>query len=119
MKRLIVILLCIGITISTCGCSNNNTKRETTTTDEAQKNNDTLKSVFTLADYEKVYGNTFGQGNVININIELSEEDWKDICDNAEKEEYHSANITVNGTTLSNVGFRTKGFYGSFVNFMH
>ncbi len=63
-----------------------------------------------LADPDMYYGSTFGQGDVIDICIDISDDDWQDICTNAVAEEYHSANITVNGTTVENVGFRTKGF---------
>lgn len=63
-----------------------------------------------LSDTSKIYGTTFGQGSIIDINVEISEADWQDVTANARDEEYHSADITVNGTKVTNVGFRTKGF---------
>lgn len=63
-----------------------------------------------LLDDENYYEGLFGNGEVINVEVSMSEEDWKDICENAKDEEYHSADIAVNGVTLENVGFRTKGF---------
>ena len=63
-----------------------------------------------LQDTGDVYGKVFGDNEIISVNVDISEEDWKDICDNAASEEYHSADVTVNGVKLENVGFRTKGF---------
>ena len=51
----------------------------------------------------------FDDDKVIEINIEMSEDDWQEMIDNASAEEYTSANITVNGTTYTNVGIRLKG----------
>lgn len=47
--------------------------------------------------------------NVTEINIEIDENTWQELLDNATAEEYYSANITINGETFSNVGIRTKG----------
>ena len=68
------------------------------------------KSNIILADEEKYYGNTFGQGDIVDVKVEIDEDDWADILANPTEEEFHSANITVNGTEVENVGFRTKGF---------
>ena len=51
----------------------------------------------------------FDDDKVIEINIEMSEDAWQEMIDNASAEEYTSANITVNGTTYTNVGIRPKG----------
>ena len=51
----------------------------------------------------------FDDDKVIEIYIEMSEDDWQEMIDNASAEEYTSANITVNGTTYTNVGIRPKG----------
>ena len=51
----------------------------------------------------------FDDDKVIEINIEMSEDDWQEMIDNASAEEYTSANITVNRTTYTNVGIRPKG----------
>jgi len=69
-----------------------------------------LSSFQALSDENSYYGNVFGNGSIVDINVEISEDDWQSILDNATLEEYHSANITVNGTIVKNVGFRTKGF---------
>ena len=100
MKKIYLFLMCICTMLCVFGCSD----------EETEKKEYSSEDVFSLADYEKYYGELFGQGEVIDIDVELTEEDWQDICTNAEKEEYHTANIVVNGVSLDNVGFRTKGF---------
>jgi len=57
------------------------------------------------ADYEGL----FKKDSVVDIKINVSEEDWKSMMDNPTAEEYKSASVTINGTTIDNVGFRTKG----------
>ncbi len=51
----------------------------------------------------------FQEGTVNEINIEIDEADWEDILENPLAEEYHRANITINGETVNNVAIRTKG----------
>lgn len=58
-----------------------------------------------VAEYEKL----FKKDGVIDIKIDIGEEDWKSILANPTAEEYKSAKVTVDGITLENVGFRTKG----------
>lgn len=59
---------------------------------------------------EIAYNDLFKENEVMDIKIEISEEDWKAMKDNAKDEEYHSANITVGDTKLENIAIRTKGF---------
>ena len=51
----------------------------------------------------------FDTSEPIEINIKMSEEDWKDLLENALDEEYYSCDVVVNGTTFTNVGIRAKG----------
>lgn len=51
----------------------------------------------------------FDNTKVSDIKIDLSDEDWQDMLSNPLKEEYHKADITINGETFYNVGIRTKG----------
>ena len=95
VKRLLCVLI-VFTQFFLCACSNTDTGA------------DALMSK--LADAEQYYGTSFGQGDVIDINIEISDDDWQDIIDNATEEEYHTADVTVNGTTVEDAGFRTKGF---------
>lgn len=99
MKRKIISLVLITCFIaSMTSCSKISTDKESSS------------KISQLADTSKYYGTTFGQGDIIDINVTVSEDDWKDIKDNAKDEKYHTADITVNNTTVKNVGFRAKGF---------
>lgn len=51
----------------------------------------------------------FQEGTVNEINIEIDEADWQDMLENPLEEEYHKANVTINGETIGNVAIRTKG----------
>ena len=51
----------------------------------------------------------FNDDSVIEINIEMDEDSWQEMLDNAASEESTAANITVNGTTYNNVAIRPKG----------
>ena len=66
-------------------------------------NNTTSSSNFT-------YLNTvFNKESVTEIDIEVDEDNWNHLLENATDEEYINANITVNGTKYYNVGIRAKG----------
>lgn len=58
---------------------------------------------------EKTYLDVFNKDKVIDVNIEIDEDDLQDMYDNAMNEEYHIADITIDGTKVENVGVRTKG----------
>lgn len=51
----------------------------------------------------------FQEDTVNEINIEIDETDWQDMLENPLEEEYHKANVTINGETVGNVAIRTKG----------
>lgn len=62
------------------------------------------------ADSQYTYAKHIFQDDAVNeINIEIDEDDWQDMLDNPLEEEYHKANITINGETVGNVAIRTKG----------
>lgn len=62
------------------------------------------------ADSQYTYAEHIFQDDTVNeINIEIDEADWQDMLDNPLEEEYHKANITINGETVGNVAIRTKG----------
>ena len=68
-----------------------------------------LLSMAGRAEEKEGYKNIFEKDKVIDINIEIDEADLNDIYNYAENEEYHSADITVNGVKVENAGIRTKG----------
>ena len=56
------------------------------------------------------YENTlFDTASVIEVDIDISEDDWSDLLENATAEKYYDCNVTVNGTTYEHVGLRAKG----------
>ncbi len=55
------------------------------------------------------YESLFEKDKVVDIYVEVGEEDWKSMLSDPLAEEYKSAKVTVDGTVLENVGFRTKG----------
>ena len=51
----------------------------------------------------------FIEDQVATIDIQIDEEDYKDMLENPLEEEYKKASITINSETISNVAVRTKG----------
>lgn len=47
--------------------------------------------------------------SITSIDIKIKESDWKWLLENVTKEEYKSADVTINGETFNNVGIRPKG----------
>lgn len=47
--------------------------------------------------------------SVMDVNINISDENWNWLIENAQQEEYRNADITINGETFYNVGIRPKG----------
>lgn len=68
---------------------------------------------------QAVYGNNavtmeyesklFDTGQIMDIDILMDEDDWKDMLENAISEEYYSCDVVVNGKTFYSVGIRPKG----------
>ena len=56
------------------------------------------------------YQNTlFDTSSVIEVDIDISEDNWAALLENATAEEYYDCDVTVNGTTYEHVGLRAKG----------
>ncbi len=51
----------------------------------------------------------FNKDEVLQINIDISEENFTSLIENAIEEKYVVANITINDTTINNAGIRAKG----------
>lgn len=51
----------------------------------------------------------FNKDQVMEVSIQINEDDWKDMLQNGEKEEFKTAKLTVNGDTYPMVNIRTKG----------
>lgn len=69
-------------------------------------NNTNYASSITEAEY---IGKVFDKNKVMEIDINISQEDWDWTIENATEEEYKNANISINGETYYNVGIRPKG----------
>ena len=56
------------------------------------------------------YQNTlFDTSSVIEVDIDISEDNWAALLENATAEEYYDCDVTINGTTYEHVGLRAKG----------
>lgn len=51
----------------------------------------------------------FSTDKVHTIDIQLSDADWQDLLDSAQKEEYIEASVVIDGEKVSGVGLRPKG----------
>lgn len=51
----------------------------------------------------------FDHGQIISVNIIMSEDEWQDMLDNAASEEYYKCDAVINGATFYSVGIRPKG----------
>ncbi|WP_332843350.1 CotH kinase family protein [Paraclostridium sp. AKS73] len=49
------------------------------------------------------------KNSITSIDIKIKESDWEWLLENATKEEYKSADVTINGEAFNNVGIRPKG----------
>lgn len=62
-----------------------------------------------IAEEKSDYKEIFEKDKVIDVEIDIDEADLADMRDYARNEEYHAADITVDGVKVENVGIRTKG----------
>lgn len=66
------------------------------------------------------FESTFEKDKIIDVNINILEADWEDILTYSVNEEYHSADISINGTMVENIGIRTKGDFSlSYISERH
>ena len=107
-------LLVMGLVLT--GCSGTGDLSDTTAaasistsssveTDDEDSSDSTKSGTDSTAEYASI----FEKDSVIDINIEVSDENWASILADPMAEEYVSADVTVDGTTVSDVGIRAKG----------
>ncbi|MBU5354320.1 CotH kinase family protein [Paenibacillus barcinonensis] len=85
-------------------CSN---EAETTTTTQTAVN--TEKQTSESNAQTTSYAQSFNKTEVMSFSIDVDEDAWQEMLDTAEEENYIKANVTINGTTIQNVGIRAKG----------
>ena len=61
------------------------------------------------AEEKERYQEIFHKDQVIDVSIEMDETDLQDMRNYPQNEEYHAADVTVDGITVENAGIRTKG----------
>ena len=55
------------------------------------------------------YASQIDKTTIMSFGISVDEGEWQGMLDNATAEEYIPADVTINGTTIKNVGIRPKG----------
>lgn len=55
------------------------------------------------------YASQIDKDSVMTVEITADSDQWQTMLDNATQKEYISADITINGTTIQNVGIKPKG----------
>ncbi len=55
------------------------------------------------------YADEFDKSEIMSISCSVEPTNWQEMLDTAQEEEYISADITINGETIKNVGIRPKG----------
>lgn len=88
MKKLVIIILIVSMVFA--GCAN-----------ITDGNNEVQESDIDYAE--------FFTEEIHKIEISISEENFNEILKNPTEEEFYSANVTLDGESVENVGFRTKG----------
>lgn len=98
-RKVAAAVLCLALTVSACGEGENGTANTASTapaTTATQSN--------TLG-----YVNEMDKTKIMTFSINADETKWQEMLDNASEEEYIPADVTINGTTIKNVGIRPKG----------
>ncbi len=108
MKKLGSAVLSLALLMGVCmtGCQNSSGSSQATaaaTADEAA----TADSA--TADSASYSQDLFDTSYVHEMNVELSEEDWKDLLANPLKKTKYTATVTIDGNKVENVSFATKG----------
>ena len=103
IKRLCTYGMITTLILAT-GCASSSVKEEGTSV--TQEVNGEQVSTGTEAAYKS---KLFDTSYVHSINIEIDEEDWNDLLENASDQNFYSCNITIDGEEYSNVGIRAKG----------
>lgn len=85
-------------------CSNEGGTLQTTTTTTTKESQSTEDQTQTVD-----YAQNFNKTEVMSFSIDVDEDAWQEMLDTATEENYIKANVTINGTTIENIGIRAKG----------
>ncbi|GLX69772.1 CotH kinase family protein [Paenibacillus glycanilyticus] len=99
-KFIILLSSVIAVTTALTGC-------ESTQSSDNQSSTQTKSGEAQTASLK--YADDIDKNKVMTFSISVDEAKWQEMLDNADQEEYISADITINGTTITNVGIRPKG----------
>lgn len=93
---LMAVILTFALLLSACSTAAQQNETEVSTSPEA--------SATALGYVEEI-----NKTEIMTFEITVDAVAWQAMLDNAEAEEYISADVTINGTTIKNVGIRPKG----------
>ena len=101
MRKIGAILLSFAMLFGVCmtGCQSQSPSSQTESADEPEKKTASAGYADTLFDTSTVH----------EINVELAEDDWKDLLANPLEKTKYKADVTIDGEKVENVSFATKG----------
>ena len=94
-KRCMAFGLAAVMAVSFVGCKNSSNKKEETEQVKAE----------TLSYENKLFDTSY----VHTINVEIADDDWEDLKANPTQKTKYQADITIDGETINDVSFSTKG----------
>ncbi|MGN0594280.1 MAG: CotH kinase family protein [Hominimerdicola sp.] len=105
-KRIIAGIVCLAMAASMAGCS----KKESSSSSSSSASNSVSETVEQTSNSENLeyVDKIFGQ-DILNIQINTTEDDWEYLMNNAADKPWITANISINGESYENVGIKTKG----------
>ncbi|MCD8007182.1 MAG: CotH kinase family protein [Oscillospiraceae bacterium] len=97
-KRLMALVLAGMLLITASGCSSETVE---SITEEVENLSSSGESYYSETIFDTSY--------IHEINVEISEDDWEDLLENPTAKTKYSVTVTIDGNTLYEVGFSTKG----------
>ncbi|WP_145407628.1 CotH kinase family protein [Paenibacillus xylanexedens] len=98
-RSIAAVTLISGMILS--ACSSEVVSNTTDTTTESKVTDENTQTVGYAQEIDKT--------EVMSFSIDVDEDAWQEMLDTATEENYIKANVTINGTTIENVGIRAKG----------
>lgn len=98
-RSIAAVTLISGMILS--ACSSEVVSNTTDTTTESKVTDENTQTVGYAQEIDKT--------EVMSFSIDVDADAWQEMLDTATEENYIKANVTINGTTIENVGIRAKG----------